>query len=161
MAKNKYQKYVKRLQDAEVYAQQHSADPNTKVGAALYEKGKHLWTETNRLTYSESLDFEAPSDADIIRCSRPLKYLWMDHAEERLFHTSFRNREYYTGKSVYITHWPCPSCARLLTWYSLDKIVIWDQRTASTTDEQVQFVKELFDLLHARLIVVEKEDSDG
>ncbi len=109
----------------------------TQVGAALIGPDGEV-----RLT-----GFNGPPrgvrDSDERRL-RPTKYLYSSHAEANLI--AFAAREGIRTKdcSVYVTHFPCSSCARTLIQAGVAKIIVGNGKT-SMPEEEFTAAEKMFE----------------
>ena len=69
------------------------------------------------------------------RFERPKKYLFAAHAEMNLIATAAREGIRIEGCSVYVTHAPCSTCARLLIQSGVGKVVVGAGETSMPPDE--------------------------
>ncbi len=94
-----------------------SKDPRTQVGAvAVDENNRILETGYNGLPQGVT---DVP-----YRMLPPAKYQWTSHAEENLVATAARQRLY--GSTVFVTHFCCCACARMLIQAGVKRIIVGD-----------------------------------
>ncbi len=101
---------------------------STQVGAALVGQDKEV-----RLTGYNGPPkgvYDLPE-----RRERPEKYLYASHAEANLI--AFAAREGIRTKDcrVYVTHFPCASCARTLIQAGIAEVVAGDGKTSMPKEE--------------------------
>jgi dCMP deaminase len=100
------------LDAAHAYAVMHSAHPTKKVGALLLS--------ANRLTHVVGTNRTPPgvkSDRD-----RPMD-LFVEHAEREVIAQAARLGVATTGSTMYITWYPCSSCARAMVNAGVHRMV--------------------------------------
>jgi dCMP deaminase len=102
-------------------ASMSSRDLSTHVGAYIPGFG----CETNNFPDGVS---ENPE-----RRERPEKYLWTAHAEESLIVRAAREK--LAGTTMYITHFCCATCARMIIGAGIKRIVV-DNGKTSMPEEQ-------------------------
>lgn len=109
---------------------------STQVGAVLVGRDKEV-----RLTAFNGPPSGVLDTPD--RFERPKKYLYASHAEQNLI--AFAAREGITTKgcSVYVTHFPCSSCAKTLIQAGIEEI-IYGHNTTSMPEEEFQAAREMF-----------------
>lgn len=84
-----------------------SKDPSTKVGCvAVSSHGVIVATGYNGIARGVR---DLPQ-----RMERPAKYLWTVHAEAAAVANAARSGAQLSGATIFVTHAPCASCARLL-----------------------------------------------
>ena len=84
-----------------------SKDPTTKVGA--------IAVGANNSIIGEGYNGIPRGVQDLpSRMERPSKYLWTSHAEENLIAHAAMSGVSLKGCTVFVTHYPCSRCARLL-----------------------------------------------
>lgn len=92
-----------------------SKDPSTKVGAVAVSPARAvIETGYNGLPRGVA---DTPE-----RMERPAKYLWTAHAEENLVAHAARAR--LEGTTVYVTHFCCAACTRMLINAGVAKVVV-------------------------------------
>lgn len=110
---------------------------STKVGAALVGPECEV-----RLT-----GFNGPPKGVLDlpeRFERPAKYLFASHAEANLI--AFAAREGIRTKdcTVYVTHMPCPSCARSLIQAGVTRVMCGPGKWVSQTADDFNAVRDMF-----------------
>lgn len=132
---SKKRSWVKGFMDMAALVATWSKD-TTKVGAvAIDPNSKHvLQTGFNGLP-------RGVRDLDE-RMERPAKYLWTAHAEENL--VAHAARMQLEGSTVFVTHMPCNSCARMLINAGVKKVVVGDGKT-SMPQEQFDAAATMFE----------------
>lgn len=103
-----------------------SKDPSTKVGAAAVGPAKNI-LETGYNGFPRGVE-DRPE-----RMVRPEKYLWTGHAEENLVAHAARPR--LEGSTVFVTHFCCSRCCRMLINAGVKRIVVGDGTTSMPDDE--------------------------
>lgn len=69
------------------------------------------------------------------RFERPAKYLYASHAEANLISFAAREGIRTKGCTVYVTHQPCATCARLIIQAGITKVVYGDGETHMPKEE--------------------------
>lgn len=109
------------------HSSKRSKDP-TQVGAVLV--GPH--NEVRLCSYNGPpmgvLDY-----AD--RFERPKKYLFASHAEANLVSFAAREGISTKGCTIYVTHQPCATCARLIIQSGITRVVYGDGSTHMSAEE--------------------------
>jgi dCMP deaminase len=101
---------------------------STKVGAVLVGPENEV-----RLTAYNGPPRGVVDSED--RRTRPTKYLFASHAEQNLVAFAARSGIRTEGCTVYVTHYPCSSCARSLIQAGVRKVVIGHGTTSMPTEE--------------------------
>lgn len=109
------------------WAAKKSKDP-TQVGAVLVGPEREVRLTAYNGPPKGVIDFDH-------RRERPIKYLYASHAEQNL--VAFAAREGITTKgcTVFVTHYPCSSCARSLIQSGVERVVVGDGTTSMPEDE--------------------------
>ena len=107
-----------------------SKDPSTQVGAVLVREKNILSTGYNGFV-------RGANDAMEERYDRPVKYLWMCHAEENAVLTCARHGVCPVGATMYVTPLaPCARCASAIAQSGVKEVVIQkDQSNTRWTEE--------------------------
>lgn len=117
------------------YISTASKDPSTQVGAVAVSDAKAvLETGYNGLPRGVQ---DLPE-----RMERPAKYDWTAHAEENL--VAHAARKVLEGSTVFVTHFCCNGCARMLINAGVARVVIGDGKT-SMPPEKFQIAKTMFE----------------
>lgn len=90
---------------------------STQVGAVLVGPNREV-----RVTAYNGLPRNVRDIEE--RRQRPTKYLFASHAEQNLVAFSARSGIRTEGCAVYVTHFPCSSCARSLIQAGISKVVV-------------------------------------
>ena len=69
------------------------------------------------------------------RFVRPEKYRFASHAEQNAVAHAARHGVSLDGATVYVTHYPCSTCARLLIQSGISAVVVGDGITSMPADE--------------------------
>jgi dCMP deaminase len=101
---------------------------STKVGAVLVGKDGEV-----RLLAFNGPPRGVKDSPD--RFERPRKYLYASHAEQNLIAFAAREGIRTDGCSVYVTHYPCSSCARSLIQGGVVRIVCDEGKTSMPAEE--------------------------
>lgn len=78
------------------------------------------------------------------RRERPTKYLFASHAEANLIAFAAREGIRTKGCTVFVTHFPCSSCARTLIQAGVEKVVV-GSGTTSMPQEEFDTAKVMFE----------------
>lgn len=97
------------------WATNRSKDPNTKVGALVYDKhgGIHLGYNGFPQGIADLED----------RWKRPTKYAYVRHAEENAIIKALRAGVEMSTSTLYCTHKPCHRCAGLIIQAGIREVV--------------------------------------
>jgi len=93
-----------------------SSDPATKVGSVIVGPDN----EVRALGYN-GLPRNIESSPDLFE--RPLKYLWIEHAERNAIYTASRYGAPLSGCRMYLSWFPCADCARAIVQVGLVEVV--------------------------------------
>lgn len=108
-----------------------SKDPNTKVGACIVNKNKYVVSlgyngmptgvnETKK-NNDEYFSWDRPKDKDDVLNS---KYTFVIHAEQNaIINANITNSNIEEGSTIYVTHFPCYNCAKLLVQSKIAKVI--------------------------------------
>lgn len=118
-----------------VHAAKKSKD-STQVGAALVGPERDV-----RLTAYNGPPKGVRDSEE--RRARPTKYLFASHAEANLIAFAAREGISTKGCSVYVTHYPCSSCARSLIQAGVERVVVGPGKT-SMPDEEFAAAEAMF-----------------
>lgn len=77
------------------------------------------------------------------RFVRPVKYRFMSHAEQNLAAFAAREGVRTAGCTVYVTHFPCSSCARTLIQAGIVRIIA-GHGTTSMPDDEFEAARVMF-----------------
>lgn len=127
------------------HAARKSKDP-TQVGAALVGPEDEV-----RLTA-----FNGPPKGVVDspeRFERPAKYLYASHAEANLIAFAAREGIRTAGCRVFVTHYPCSSCARTLIQAGV-RGVFYGPGTTSMPDDEFQAAAVMFHEAGVRCVAV-------
>jgi dCMP deaminase len=115
---------------------QWSKDLSTKVGAVLTNvHGQVIGVSCNELP---------PRVRDLPeRRERPAKYLFTGHAEEKLICMAAQGGTPTLGGTIYTTHYPCASCARMIIQAGITRVVVGPGQT-SMPPEQFDAARAMF-----------------
>jgi dCMP deaminase len=111
-----------------LHAATKSKDPNTKVGAILV--GPNGEVRLSGYNGPPSGVKDLPE-----RLERPLKYMYVNHAEAGLISFAARNGISTDGCCVVTSHLPCASCARLLIQAGIKHIIYGSGQTNMPEEE--------------------------
>jgi len=104
-----------------------SKDRSTQVGAVIVAEdktpGPYGYNGFPRLIDDEAED----------RHARPSKYDWTEHAERNAIYNATRTGLGLKGCTIYVTHVPCPDCARAIVQVGIRRVVV-DQKSREDAD---------------------------
>ena len=103
------------LKQCHVIAQQ-SPDTNRKVGCVVTNASGHILV-------SGCNDLVMGAQKTEARCSKPLKYQWIEHAERNAIYAAARNGIPLAGTTMYINWFPCVECCRCVIQSGISKLV--------------------------------------
>jgi dCMP deaminase len=106
------------INDAEDFANRHSKDRSTKVGAII------LGIQNEPLTWGYNGFPRKANDANEARHERPLKYVWTEHAERNAIYNAARTGAKLLGSSMYVTMAPCTDCARAIIQAGVERLYL-------------------------------------
>lgn len=109
------------------HAATHSKD-STKVGAVLVGRNREVLLTAYNGPPAGVLDVPE-------RFVRPAKYLYASHAEANLVAFAARLGIRVEGCTVFVTHFPCSSCARSLIQAGVKRVVHGAGTTSMPTEE--------------------------
>ncbi len=121
-----------------------SKDRSTKVGAVIVTEDKTPGP------YGYNGFPRMIDDTVEERHGRPDKYDWTEHAERNAIYNAARVGFILTGCTIYVTHVPCPDCARAILQSGIrrvvvDKASVEDADFQKRWDEKGQFSEKMFD----------------
>lgn len=93
-----------------------SSDPNTKVGSVIAGPRN----DVRALGYN-GLPRNIEDTAGFFE--RPLKYLWIEHAERNAIYTAARIGVPLAGCRMYVSWFPCADCARAIVQVGIAEVV--------------------------------------
>lgn len=100
---------------------------STKVGAVIVGPNNEI----------RSTGFNGPpmgvNETDERR-KRPLKYLLTAHGESNAIAFAARNGVSTQGCAIYVTHYPCADCAKLIIQAGIKKVVVGPNTTSMPQD---------------------------
>jgi dCMP deaminase len=97
----------------------HSDDPDRKVACfVLNQNGDEVATGTNKLPRGCINTTE--------RVTRPLKYLWIEHAERNAIFDAAKRGASLQNCTLFTNYWPCADCMRAIIQSGITKVVSLD-----------------------------------
>lgn len=117
------------------HAARKSKDPSTQVGAVLTRDRRVLCSGFNGLPQGVKDTHE--------RYERPRKYLLVAHAEANVIATAARYGISTEGSEMYVTHFPCSGCAKLIVQSGIKKVVV-GPGTTSMPQEEFDAAQDMF-----------------
>jgi dCMP deaminase len=127
-------KWITRFLELAANVASWSKDPSTKVGAVAVNDAKAI-VETGFNGLPRGVT-DTPE-----RMKRPAKYIWTAHAEENLVAHAARAK--LEGTTVYVTHFCCAPCTRMLINAGVKKVVVGPGLT-SMPQEQFAAARVMF-----------------
>jgi dCMP deaminase len=112
------QKDKQYMEDARAFANNHSKDRSTKVGALITEE------DGSPLSWGYNGFPRGANDNPDDRHERPLKYLWTEHAERNAIYNAARRGIKLLGSRMYTTLFCCPDCSRAVIQAGIKKVFI-------------------------------------
>ena len=100
---------------AETWANARSKDPNTKVGACIYDYS----TGSMHFGYN---GFPKGVDDLVGRWQRPTKYEYVIHAEENAILKALAGHCPMDRAALFVTHKPCHKCMRLVAQVGIKQV---------------------------------------
>ena len=121
-----------------------SKDRSTQVGAVIVAEDKTP-SSYGYNGFPREVDDDA---AD--RHERPDKYDWTEHAERNAIYNATRTGQTLMKNTIYVTHIPCPDCARAIIQVGIKRVVvdkasIKDADFQERWDEKGQFSQRMFE----------------
>lgn len=152
-------KWVRRFLDLAAHVAQWSKDPNTKVGAiAVNSESRHvLETGYNGLPRGVRDLPERMSRTPLPGHQTGAKYLFTAHAEENL--VAHAARPILEGSTVYVTHFCCATCTRMLINSGVKRVIVGPGKT-SMPAEQFEVARIMFDEAGVDVIFDENQGVD-
>lgn len=138
------------LMDFARLAAEQSKD-STQVGAALVLDGNIVALTAYNGPPKGVKDSPA-------RRERPAKYLYTSHAEANLIAFAARRGIRTEGATVYVTHYPCSSCAKALIQAGVSQVVFGTGAT-SMPDEEFDAAAVMLSEAHVDCVSVERIGS--
>ena len=139
------------LQQAEKEAL-NSPDMDTKVGCVIKTQNDGLIKACN--------DFPAGIMPMRARCTRPIKYAYIEHAERNAIYSAARNGISLSGAMIYLTLFPCIDCARGIIQSGIKRLVCRQKPDLSDEKWGRDFVTVLSLFEEVNIIVLYQNNSD-
>ena len=126
-------KWIKRFMDLARTFASWSEDYSTQVGAVVVSDDKDIQSSGwNGLPRGVE-----PTDE---RFERPNKYYYFEHAERNAIYNAVRNGVSLNGSHMFVTHYPCPDCARAIIQAGIKHVYFisklggdkWDEGNAAS-----------------------------
>jgi len=115
-----------------------SKDPNTNVGAVIVDEDRSI--------VGTGYNGFPPLVKDTVeRWQRPTKYDFVVHAEANAIGRAARAGRRVEGSTIYVTHYPCKDCAKLIITSGIKRVVVDPEgKTLMNNDEMKAFTAALF-----------------
>ena len=131
------QKFLKYVPDA-VAARSRSKDRSTRVGAVVIDEDFNL-----RISGYNGMPRWIDDNVED-RHERPVKYLWMSHAEENCVAQAARVGVSLKGCTLLVTSlFPCTTCSRLIIQSGIKRVIAPKVCENSRWDEQAAIALEM------------------
>jgi dCMP deaminase len=119
-----------------------SKDPNTQVGCVIVGPA-HEIRSTGYNSFPRGIRDDVPE-----RLERPMKYLWIEHAERNAICNAARMGTALEGCTVYVEIMPCMDCARAIVQAGISSVAVSGERmkqySSAYYDEHFGMVEVLF-----------------
>jgi len=119
-----------------------SKDPNTQIGCVIIGPN-HEIRSTGYNSFPRGIRDDVPE-----RLARPLKYLWIEHAERNAICNAARAGTPTEGCTMIVEIMPCMDCARAIVQAGITEVVVSAERMAQYSsqyyDEHFGMVEVLF-----------------
>lgn len=142
-------KWIGRFLDLARSVASWSKDPRTQVGAVAVDDANRVLEMGFNGLPAGVIDLRE-------RMLPPDKYTWTSHAEENLVATAARQR--LSGSTVFVTHFCCTSCARMLIQSGVKRIVVGRGRW-SAQDEHEPIVRIMCEEAGVEIIMGEQDEK--
>ena len=96
-----------------------SKDPSTKVGAVI--TGPHHEVIS---TGFNGMPIDVDDKYKLERYERPLKYMWVEHAERNAIFLAAKRGVPLDGSTIYVNFYPCADCSRGIIQSGIRTVVI-------------------------------------
>jgi len=126
-----------------------SKDQSTKVGALVAGPDNEI-----RSTGYNGFPRGMNDNLAASRQKRPLKYKYYEHAERNVIYNAARVGVPLKGCDMYITHPPCPDCARAIIQAGINKVVFPAPTSFDTRKDLVEDNKLALNMLVECKIVI-------
>jgi dCMP deaminase len=114
---------------AAVFYSMFSKDESTQVGAVIIDPDSKTELSAGWNGLPRGVDDNVSE-----RHERPEKYMWFVHAEENAIANAARNGIRLAGSTLYVTHLPCPSCARKVIQAGIKEVVVFSENYAPDSE---------------------------
>ena len=137
-----------------------SKDRSTQVGAVIVAEDK----TPGPYGYN---GFPRFIDDDLDeRHVRPVKYDWTEHAERNAIYNATRIGMPLKDCTIYVTHVPCPDCARAIVQVGMRRVVVdqastKDEDFASRWEEKGKISEAMFKEANVELVFTEALGEDA
>lgn len=120
-------------------ASTRSKDPSSQVGAIIVKDNLILSTGYNG--FPRGVDDNKPE-----RYERPLKYVWMCHAEENAIFNAAYHGISCLDASIYVTPFsPCSKCARGIVQSGIKEVIVDELIENPRFKEEFELANDIFD----------------
>jgi len=99
-----------------------SGDWWRQVGAVLVKDKKIIARSYNQGVPNDNVPYQVGSIRDLFEAGEKQELSSTIHAEQRLIAGAAKNGIRLKGLSLYVTHFPCSLCSKLITWSGIKKL---------------------------------------
>jgi dCMP deaminase len=115
-----------------------SEDDSTKVGCVLVGRNKEIMSlGYNGLPRGVKLTED--------RLKRPVKYLYMEHAERNAIYNATLNGVCLKNSTMIVTHYPCADCARAIIQSGIKHCYYIHELSGEQWSEHYQATRKMFE----------------
>ena len=115
-----------------------SKDPSTKVGA-VFVGADHEVLTVGFNGFPRGVD-----ETNESRWTRPDKYSYVAHAEANGIYNAARHGVQLKDSTCYVTHLPCPDCAKAIIQIGCRHVIYTDKVISTTWDEVYKHTLHMF-----------------
>jgi len=101
---------------------QKSSDWWRQVGAVLVRDGKSIATAYNQGVPSDHTAYQVGAIRDLLKPGEKPELVNYIHAEQKIIAEAAKSGIPLDGSSLYLTHFPCPVCAKLIAYAGIQKL---------------------------------------
>jgi len=112
-----------------------SSDWWRQIGLVTVKDGIIIARAYNQGTPNDHAPYQLGSLRDLFKAGEKQEFSPTIHAEQKLIAEAAKNGVSLSGATLYLTHFPCPLCAKLIAWAGLKKVYF--SEGASNLDGQI------------------------